>query len=146
MDDVSVINRVLVKLFRRINAIEERAICTGKFKNLTINELHVIEAIGAEGSNNMTAVAKSLDVTTGSLTISVISLVRKGLATRVRSEEDRRVVLVKLTELGKEANARHEEFHSKMIDAIASELDSNELEALTGALYKLNDYFESYDV
>ena len=73
---------------------------TEEYKNVTTNDMHVIEAIGIGSPKNMTAVAKELGVTTGTLTISVNSLVKKGLADRVRSEEDRRVVLVSLSRKG----------------------------------------------
>ncbi len=139
------INQVLVRLFRRINALEEKTICTGRFKNITLNELHVIEAIGPEGSKNMTAVAKALEVTTGTLTTSVNSLVRKGLVERVRSEEDRRVVLVSLTETGREASEKHSRFHEEMVNSIIGELDDEEVRILSGALSKLNEFFESKD-
>lgn len=146
MNDGNVINQILVRLFRRINMLEERTICRDRFKDITINELHVIEAIGDEGSKSMTTIAKALDVTTGTLTISVNALVRKGLAQRIRSEEDRRVVLVSLTELGREANARHSRFHEEMTDAILSGLNDGEIDVLSDALVRLNEFFESMEV
>ncbi len=143
MDVKSAINRVLVRLFRRINVLEEKAICKDEFKNITLNEAHVIEAIGESGESNMTAVAKALDVTTGTLTISVNSLVRKGLVNRERSEEDRRVVLVSLTEKGRELNRLHTQFHDRMISEITDKLDEEEIRTLARALDKLNDFFSS---
>lgn len=145
MEDSKVINQVLVRLFRRINALEEKAICTGRFKNITLNELHVIEAIGTEGSRNMTAVAKDLEVTTGTLTTSVNSLVRKGLVERVRSEDDRRVVLVSLTPMGLEAHEQHVIFHEKMVGEIIKELDEEEVKVLSRGLDRLNGFFGSLD-
>lgn len=142
MDVRESINHVLVSLFRRINDLEERAICKDKLHNVTLNEIHVIEAIGPDDCKNMSSVAKSLEVTTGTLTISVNSLVKKGLANRVRSEADKRVVLVSLTELGKEAYVRHQDFHEKMIKEITEELSEDEIETLGNALKKLNIFFE----
>lgn len=142
MDSWESINVVLVDLFRKINELEENRICTDKLNNVTLNEIHVIEAIGIDAARNMSAVAKSLGVTTGTLTISVNSLVKKGLVDRVRSEEDRRVVLVSLTDLGKEAFLKHEVFHKQMIASITSELDDNEIDTLAVALSKLKSYFE----
>ncbi|MBO4899252.1 MAG: MarR family transcriptional regulator [Lachnospiraceae bacterium] len=141
MDAKGTINQVLVRLFRRINYLEERAICQDKYKNITLNEVHVIEAIGEDGDKNMTAVAKALDVTTGTLTISVNSLVRKGLVKRIRSEEDRRVVLISLTDQGRELNHRHVDFHRRMIDEIIEGLSEEEVGVLTEMLGKLNDFF-----
>ncbi len=145
MDEKSAINDVLVRLFRRINSLEEKALCRDKYKNITLNEIHVIEAIGEDGEKNMTAVARSLDVTTGTLTISVNSLVRKGMVSRARSEDDRRVVLVRLTEAGKELNRLHTGFHERMINEITENLSKEEEKTLSKALDKLSTFFLTYE-
>lgn len=137
------LNEVLVRLFRNINVIEERAICTGEYKDVTANDMHVIEAIDMEEARNMTSVARSLGVTTGTLTIAVNSLVKKGYVERVRSEADRRVVLVSLSEKGKKAYLHHRQFHEQMIEAIVEELSEEEQAVLEKALVKLDRFFRS---
>lgn len=137
------LNEVLVRLFRNINVIEERAICTGEYKDVTANDMHVIEAIDMEEARNMTSVARSLGVTTGTLTIAVNSLVKKGYVERVRSEEDRRVVLVSPSEKGKKAYLHHRQFHEQMIEAIVEELSEEEQAVLEKALVKLDRFFRS---
>lgn len=143
MDINRTLNEVLVKLFRNINVIEERALRTGEYKDVTTNDMHVIEAIGMDGARNMTSVARSLDVTTGTLTIAINSLVKKGYVDRVRSEEDRRVVLVSLSEKGKRAYLHHSRFHEQMIDSVVEELTEEEQRVLEKALTKLNRFFGS---
>lgn len=135
------LNEILVRLFRNINAIEEQAVRTEEYKNITTNDMHVIEAIGTGRAKNMTAVAKELGVTTGTLTIAVNSLVKKGLADRGRSEEDRRVVLVSLSLKGKEIFKQHQMFHEKMIDAVVEQLTEEEKAVLEKALKNLNRFF-----
>lgn len=135
------LNELLVGLFRSILTIEEQAICTGEYRNMTTNDMHVIEAIGRETPRNMTAVARALDVTTGTLTISVNSLVKKGYVQRVRSEEDRRVVLVSLTEKGREAFDHHKRFHDEMIAEVVKDLSQEEQAVLEKSLGRLNAYF-----
>lgn len=137
------LNEVLVKLFRNINMIEERAICSGEYKDLTANDMHVIEAIDLEEAKNMTSVARSLGVTTGTLTIAVNSLVKKGYVDRVRSEEDRRVVLISLSKKGRNAYLHHQQFHEQMIEAIVEELTKEEQVVLEKALVKLDQFFRS---
>lgn len=141
MDIISTLNELLVKLFRNINVIEERAIRTGEYRDVTANDMHVIEAIGTEEAKNMTSVARSLDVTTGTLTIAVNSLVKKGYVNRVRSEEDRRVVLISLSEKGKRAYLHHQQFHDRMINVVVEELTEEEQQVLERALNKLNQFF-----
>lgn len=132
---------MLVGLFRSILTIEEQAICTGEYRNMTTNDMHVIEAIGRETPRNMTAVARALDVTTGTLTISMNNLVKKGYVQRVRSEEDRRVVLVSLTEKGRAAFDHHKRFHDEMIAGVVEGLNGEEQEVLARALGQLNEFF-----
>ena len=143
MDINSALNDVLVKLFRNINAIEEQAIRTDEYKDVTTNDMHVIEAIGMDEKKNMTAVAKSLHVTTGTLTISVNSLVKKGYVDRIRSEEDRRVVLISLTEKGKKAFIHHRSFHEEMINTIVEQLSEEEKRVLEKALSSILHFFLS---
>lgn len=136
------LNELLVQLFHNINAIEERAVKTGAFQNLTLNDMHVIEAIGDGAPKNMTSVARALSVTTGTLTIAVNSLVKKEYVNRVRSGEDRRVVLISLTATGREAYCRHQRFHERMIDSILSRLSKEEGEVLAGALTNMIGFFK----
>ena len=137
----STLNDVLVRLFRNVNAIEERAMRTEEYKDVTTNDMHVIEAIGMEGAKNMTSVARSLEVTTGTLTIAINSLVKKGYVDRVRSEEDRRVVLISLSEKGRRAYLHHRRFHEQMIESVVEELTEEEQRILTKALAKLYHFF-----
>lgn len=142
MDIQQTLNELLVGLFHDIMTIEENAIRKGAFKDVTVNDMHVIEAIGTEKSKNMSTVAKMLGVTMGTLTISVNSLVKKGYVERVRSEEDRRVVLVSLTAQGKKVYAQHQKFHEEMISSITSQLDEDEKKVLQKSLAKLNVFFK----
>lgn len=141
MDINTVLNEILVKLFRDINSIEEQAIRTGEYKDMTANDMHVIEAIGTISPKNMTSVAKTLSVTTGTLTIAINSLVKKGYVERVRSEEDRRVVLVSLSAKGKRAHAHHQKFHNEMIQSITERLSEEEKKVLAKALGNAREFF-----
>ena len=101
MDETyNTLNTVLVRLFNDIMTIEEKAITSGEFSNITNNDMHVIDAIGIAEPRNMSSIAKSLSVTMGTLTIAINNLVKKGYVNRVRSEKDRRVVLISLTPKG----------------------------------------------
>ena len=120
------LNEILVGLFHEIMDIEEKAIITEEFQDITNNDMHVIEAIGIQEPRNMSSIARALDVTVGTLTISMNSLVKKGYVTRTRSEKDRRVVFIALTEKGKKAYAHHQRFHQEMIEAVLDGLSEEE--------------------
>ncbi len=138
------INHVLVKLINEIWELEEKAIITDEFKDLTNNDMHVIEAIGLGEGRNMSSIARQLNITVGSLTTAMNSLVNKKYVERHRSEEDRRVVFVKLTSKGIKAYHHHEDYHRQMTQAILDKLDEKELPVLMKTLDALSDFFAGY--
>ena len=144
MDPKETINDILVNLFNEILKLEEEAIITEEFKDITNNDMHIIEAIGLSGENTMSAVAKKLNITAGSLTTSVNALVNKKYVKRQRSEEDRRVVFLDLTEKGKRAYEHHREYHRQMTEAVLARLNDEEVSVLTKALKDLADFFRGY--
>ena len=144
MDTYKAINDILVHLFNEIWELEEKAIITEEYKDITNNDMHIIEAIGLGEGNNMSMIAKKLNITVGSLTTSMNSLVKKKYAERIRSEEDRRVVYIRLTEKGIKAYHHHEEFHKKMTDAVVKALDQEEVPVLVKTMNSLAEFFRSY--
>ena len=89
----------------------------------------------------MSDIAAKLNITVGSLTTSMNSLVKKGYVTRERGKEDRRVVYISLSEKGRHAYEHHKQFHHDMIEAILQDLTPDETESLVKALAKLNLWF-----
>ena len=74
MSDVyATINYVLVNLINEIWEVEGKAIITDEFKDITNNDMHVIEAIGLGEGNNMSTIAKKLNITVGSLMHIIIT-------------------------------------------------------------------------
>lgn len=138
------INYILVSLINEIWELEGKAIITEEFADLTNNDMHVIEAVGLGEGNNMSCVARRLNITTGSLTTSMNHLVKKQYVERRRSEKDRRVVFVKLTEKGIAAYRHHEDYHRRMTQAVLERLDEEELPVLVKTLDALSDFFKEY--
>ena len=141
MDTYAALNDVLVNLFRDIMELEEQAIITQEYQDITNNDMHVIEAIGVGEPKNMSTIAKLLSVTVGTLTIAMNSLVKKGYVIRERGKEDRRVVYISLSEKGLRAYRHHGEFHRQMIEAVLENLTEDETESLVKALAKLERWF-----
>lgn len=138
------LNEMLVKLFNNVMDAEEKAVITEEFKDITNNDMHIIEAIGIEEPRRMSDIAKRLDVTMGTLTTNMNSLEDKGYIVRERSTADKRVVLVVLTPKGKKAFYHHRGFHRDMIKAIVKGLDEDEMKVMIKCLLNLNEFFEQY--
>lgn len=140
-----VLNEMLVKLFNNIMDAEEKAIITEEYKDITNNDMHIIEAIGIEEPRRMSDIAKRLNVTMGTLTTNMNSLEEKGYIIRERSKTDKRVVLIVLTPKGKKAFCHHRGFHRNMIKAIVRGLDEDEMKVMIKCLLNLNEFFEKYE-
>ena len=106
-----ILNELLVNLFNNVMDTEAEAVITEEFKDITNNDMHIMEAIGIEEPRSMSVIAKRLKVTVGTLTTNMNSLEDKGYIIRQRSTVDKRVVLVVLTEKGRKAFFHHRDFH-----------------------------------
>ena len=94
MDNYEAFNELWVKLFRDVMDIEQQAIITQEFKDITNNDMHVIDAIGIDDPKNMSAIARELSVTVGTLTIAMNSLVKKGYVIRSRGNEEKSLISI----------------------------------------------------
>lgn len=140
MDLDKTLNMLLVNLFKDIMEIEQKSLITEEFKDITVNDMHVIESIGTGEPQTSSSVAKRLSITMGSLTKAIDGLTAKEYVVRARSEEDKRVVLLSLTEKGKKAFKHHAKFHKDMIDAVVAQLDEEEKDVLNRSLGSLAGY------
>ena len=143
MDAYESINKLFVHLFNDILELEEKAVITEEFKDLTNNDMHIIEAVGLGEGDKMSNIARKLGITVGSLTTSMNALVNKKYVLRERSEEDRRVVNIHLTPKGEKAYHHHAEFHKKMVEAILELITEDEIPVLTKALEGLYQFFKT---
>ena len=142
MDHYQEVNHILVNLFHDIIEVEDKALITEEFKDISINDMHIIEAIGMDVPKNMSTIAKDVGVTVGTLTIAINNLVKKGYVVRQRGEQDRRVVFLSLSEKGKAAYEHHKQFHHEMTEAILKCLNEEEIMTLMKALNNIRDYFK----
>ena len=145
MNAYETINDILVHLFNEIWELEEKAIITEEFKDISNNDMHIIEAVGLGSDSTMSMVARKLGITAGSLTTSVNSLVNKKYLVRERSESDRRVVYVRLTEKGRKAFFHDKDYHMQMTDAVVKSLDADEIPVLLKTLNSLSEFFRGYE-
>lgn len=53
----NLLNDLLVMLFNEILDVEQKALITGTFKEISINDMHIIDAIGIGEPKNMSTVA-----------------------------------------------------------------------------------------
>ena len=143
MNTDETLNEILVHLFQDLMDIEGRCLITEEFSDMTNNDMHIVEAIGLGEAKRSSEVAKLMSVTTGTLTRAVDGLVEHGYVVRTRSDKDKRVVYLTLTERGKAAYEHHKRFHENMVANVKANLSEEELAILIRALNHLNEYFRN---
>lgn len=136
-----VINELLVEVFHHILSIEGQML-RERGVDLSMNEVHVIEAITKTQEPTMTNIAAKLRVTVGTLTTAINRLVKKGYVDRNRDKDDKRKVYVYLTQKAYSIMKKHDEFHEEMINAVIEELNLEEDNVLLRSLTNIANYFK----
>ena len=139
-----ILNDFLVEIFNEILKVEGNALKKGKFKNLSIREMHVIDAVVKNekaGNNTSSNIAKSLNITPGTLTISVNALEKKGYLKRERNDEDKRVIKIYATKLGHEVEKNHAQFHENMVREMLNFFPEEKREVLIQGVVELEKFF-----
>lgn len=144
--EYSEINNFLVKVFNEVLRTEEASLKSKEFKNLSMREMHVIEAVcdAAENEKNTASeIAFSQKITAGTLTATISTLEKKGFVIRRQDQKDKRVVRIFPTEKGKTANEIHQSFHHEMVSSIMSVLSEEELIIFVQGLAAVQNFIES---
>lgn len=132
----------LDNLLTDVLLMEQKAILRDGFQDITNNDIHIIDIIGLDKPKNMSTVAGQLSVTVGTLTIAINNLVKKGYVLRVRSTEDRRVVLLSLSAKGADVYRANRKFHEDMIQAAVKGLDEEQCKIIETVLKNLQTFFK----
>ncbi|MFD1318261.1 MarR family winged helix-turn-helix transcriptional regulator [Loigolactobacillus zhaoyuanensis] len=138
------INDKLVAVYNDIIRLEESEIKKSEFKDLSIKEIHTINAIGMYHRNTSSEVAQALNVTPGTLSVSINNLVRKGYAERLRSDDDRRIIHLGLTRKGRLMYRMHQSFHRQMVQSFLKDLNAQEVSLVEKALDNLQYFLDEH--
>lgn len=141
------LNDLLVTTFHSIERFEEQSLRSFDGLDLSVNEAHVIEAVGRgtpqhPGGMTVSQVAAALSVRVPTATAAVNKLAAKGLLAKERSAHDGRAVHVLLTQTGRRAFRLHDLFHRRMVDAVAGNMSPEERSVLATGVQKLKAFFE----
>ena len=142
---IDILNDYFLHSALHLTTLEEQCLRKICAKDLSIRELHVIEAVAtlqASEKNTMAEIAKYLHLSPASLTTAVNVLVKKEYLERQYSPYDRRVIYVHMTGKGQEANDCYLEFERRMIRTVTSDVDEETADRLIEILGRLSDYLE----
>jgi DNA-binding MarR family transcriptional regulator len=133
MDEATLSKIILLSMERDAldNIIFEEAFqkkIAGKFKELSKNQPIVIKIIGIEGEIMPSTLGKYTGMEKSSLTRMVDDLEKKGIVFRKTDPEDRRKVLVSLTEKGLDCYNRLSQITTEMAEELLQFVDDKDVE------------------
>ena len=143
-ESIKLINGLMIDVFNDILKIEEETLRQGPFSDLSVTEVHTVEAIGMYERQTASEVAKRLNITAGTLTAATNNLVKKGYVERFRDEEDRRLVKLGLTKKGRLLYRVHARFHVQMVRASITGLTKEEEDVLVKAFRGLHAFLSDF--
>ena len=144
--EYSQINNFLVTVFNEVLRTEEASLKTKEFHNLSMREMHVIEAVcdGTKNARNTASeIASSQKITAGTLTTAIQTLEKKGFVLRSQDQRDKRIVRIIPTEKGITANEVHATFHHEMVSSIMSAMKEDELAMFVKGLAAVQDFLQN---
>jgi len=106
---------------------------------LSFANSHILGMLDRHGDLPMSRLADLLDVSLSNASGIVDRLEERALVARVRVSDDRRVVLVQLTDSGRASLAEAEVLHDELMRAILDRLDDRQLRRVAAALEDVRD-------
>lgn len=134
------VEQFFIEAFNYILIQEELDLKNKGIKDLTMVEIHVLEAVNKSSFKHdatMKEVADFLRISKGSLTVSSNRLITKGYLTKITDEFDRRKKYLKLTDEGKRICEIHDIWHKELTTQAIDGLNKNETEVLVNSLEKI---------
>lgn len=138
------INTALIKIYNGILWVEEKELCKSTFSDLTIKELHTVDAISMYDYQTVSQVAKKLHLTPGTMTSMTDRLIQKGYVERRRDADDRRVIRLYLTRKGRVLYRAHRAFHNMMVKGFLKDMNEQELKVVNKAICNLEDFLDEH--
>ena len=104
---------------------------------VSMSHLHVMWILQSHGDLSMTHLAEMLDISLSNATGLVDRMEERGVIDRVRVPDDRRIVLVSLSDHGRELLAQVDLVRSDLVATVLRHLDATQLDGLLHTLADL---------
>ena len=134
------LNGELVDVFNNVMWIEEAALKQSDFSDITLKDMHTIDAVSMYSEKSASQVAKIVHLTPSAMTTAIDKLVDKGYIERRRSNKDRRVVRLGLTHKGRVVYRAHQGFHRDLTHNLLKDMAPQETVIVQRAIHNLVCY------
>lgn len=137
MKESYVLTDILTVLTTKIVKIEEKILTKSSFSALTRKQMCYLEVVSNLNNPTSSELANELNLSKPSITAIVDKFEEMGFIRKVKSDEDRRVSHIHMTEAGKNIEKIHSKIHVRISDIFSSKLTESELRYLIGLLKKI---------
>lgn len=142
MDNTRVVlNELLKDVFNQILTVQGEVL-RKRGVSISMNEVHILEAIVGEEKPFIGNVAKKLRVTIGTLSVAISVLEKKGYVMKESDTSDKRRIYLKLTKKALPVLKIHETFHEELVEGVIKDLSLDQNSVLISSLSELSKYFK----
>lgn len=138
MNELTSLNQLLTEFYDKMSSWEQSVV---KETGYSLAQVHTVEVLGSHGAMRMKELAEKLAITTGTLTVQVDKLVTAELIERCPHPQDRRAIVVRLTDKGNFLHEQHNQLHLNLVHELTRDIDPVEGEVLIQCLEKMNREF-----
>lgn len=138
MQNIEQLNQLLTEFYDKMSSWEQSVV---KETGYSLAQVHTIEVLGVHGALRMKELAEKLGITTGTLTVQIEKLVAANLIERQAHPDDRRAIVVTLTQEGQSIHRQHNQLHLDLVKDLARNIDSEQESVLLACLEKMNREF-----
>lgn len=143
---MTVYDDILVALRRITRAIDIRSKKLSRVSGLTAPQLLVMQAIRKEGAAKPSSIAGEVLLSQATVTTIIDRLEKSGLVARERSTTDRRVVMVSLTEEGREKLLKAPELLQSGFIRELDKLEDWERSLIVASLQRVASMMDAEDI
>jgi DNA-binding MarR family transcriptional regulator len=137
MKNVSNLKETITYLSDLFEKVLEEVLDLSDFSDLTQQQFHYMQVIIKMKNPTLTELSRELNLTKPTVTVLVDKLAEKGYVTRIKSDEDRRVMYLHIDRKGIRFNNMLENAHEIMAEKIISGLSRREAAILNELLSKI---------
>ena len=140
MDNIKInFMNVISNVFTSVMKAQEEYIRHSEYSDLSLTEMHVLEAVKKENFPTMSNVSARLKITIGTLTTNVKTIIKKGYLTKKPYPKDHRFMILSLTPRGEDALKVHDQFHQEIIHILDHAIPKSEFSFVYHAFEQVQD-------
>ncbi|WP_099156678.1 MarR family winged helix-turn-helix transcriptional regulator [Virgibacillus ndiopensis] len=129
--------KAFVILMKSAKSVEERIKKDIKSYGVSTTEFAILEALYHKGNLTVQQICNAVLINSGSITYVIDKLQKRDLLARTACSNDRRVVYVQITDLGKKLMDEIFPKHQEVIEKIFEDINTDEKQAIINTLKRI---------